>query len=132
MPFLDTLVSPGPNKTLKTLVCRKPTKMDQYLHWDSNHNLSAKYSIYGTLAHRAKVVCTSQPTLKQEEDHIRQALLRCSFPPWALNRLHTKINHRFSTNHTHLAENIHNNNNNNGRTNNNKKFSSSALHQGTQ
>ena len=35
----------------------------------------AKYSICNTLAHGARVVCTSQSALKQEEDDIRQALL---------------------------------------------------------
>ena len=37
LPFLDTLVFPGPNNTLVTTVCRKATHTDQYLHWDSNH-----------------------------------------------------------------------------------------------
>ena len=37
LPFLDTLVSPGPNNTLVTTVYRKPTYTDQYLHWDSNN-----------------------------------------------------------------------------------------------
>ena len=72
--FLDTLGSPGSNNTLMTSVHRNPTHTDQYLHWGSNHNLSAKYSIYRTLAHRTRVVSTSQPALKQEEDHIRQLL----------------------------------------------------------
>ena len=37
LPFLDILVSPGPNNTLTTTVYGKPTQTDQYLHWDSNH-----------------------------------------------------------------------------------------------
>ena len=39
-------------------------------------SLTVKYSIYNTLAHRARVVSTSQPGSKQEEEHIRQACLR--------------------------------------------------------
>ena len=42
LPFLDTLVSPGPNNTLVTTVYRKPTHTDQYLPWDSNHIIAAK------------------------------------------------------------------------------------------
>ena len=88
---------------LTTKVYQKQTHMDQYLQGDSNHNLLAKYSIYNTLAHRARVVCTCQPALKQEEDHITQVLLRCSSPPpSALMSLQTRLNHRFSTNDAQL------------------------------
>ena len=107
LPFPDTLVSLGPYNTLTKSVYRRPTHTDQYLYLDSNHYCLAKYNIYNTLAYRARVICTSQPTIKQEEDHIRQALLRCSFLPWTLNRLFIKINNRFSTNHTHLADTRH-------------------------
>ena len=42
IPFLDTKVTPGPNNTILTKVYRKPTHTDQYLHWDSNHFITAK------------------------------------------------------------------------------------------
>ena len=42
VPFLDTRVTPGPNNTMHTKVYRKPTHTDQYLHWDSNHFITAK------------------------------------------------------------------------------------------
>ena len=80
LPFLDTLVSPGPNNTLTTIVCRKPPDMDQYLHWDSNHFISAKNSIFNTLTYRARVVCSNQLILQQENEHIRKALVSCKFP----------------------------------------------------
>ena len=41
-------------------VYQKPTHTDQYLQWDSHHSLSAKYSVMGTLTHRAKTVCKVQ------------------------------------------------------------------------
>ena len=92
--------------------------MDQYLHWNSNCNLPAKYIVYNTLAHRARVVCTSQPGIKQEKDDIRQALLKCNYPPLALYILHTKINHMFSTNQTHSPDSRPQTNNNNHKTKN--------------
>ena len=49
LPFLDTLISQGPDCTLITMVYRKPTHTDQYLHWDSHHSITNKYSIYNTL-----------------------------------------------------------------------------------
>ena len=57
IPFLDTLVSPEPDNSVLTTVYRKPTHTDQYLHWDYRHNLSAKYSVFTTLTHRARTVC---------------------------------------------------------------------------
>ena len=54
IPFLDTKVTAGPNNTIHTKVYRKPTHTDQYLHWDNNHFITAKNSVYHILAHRAQ------------------------------------------------------------------------------
>ena len=59
IPFLDTKVTPGPNNTIHTKVYRKPIHTDQYLHWDSNHCITAKNSVYNTLAHRGKAVSST-------------------------------------------------------------------------
>ena len=66
LPFLDTLVPIEPDNTFSTRVYRKPTHTDQYLHWDSNHHITAKQSVYNTLAHRAKVVSSTQGTLDKK------------------------------------------------------------------
>ena len=86
LPFMDTLVTIEPNNTFSTTVYRKPTHTDQYLHWDSNHHITAKQSVCSTLAHRAKVVSSSQDRLDQELKHIKTALQACQFPNWALNQ----------------------------------------------
>ena len=44
LPFLDILVTIEPNNTFSTTVYRKPTHTDQYLHWDTNHHITAKQS----------------------------------------------------------------------------------------
>ena len=86
IPFLDSLVMPQPDGSIKTTVFRKPTYTDMYLHWDSYHHLSAKYSVINTLRHRAKTVCSTQQLLKEEEDHLYNALRICKYPLWAWNR----------------------------------------------
>ena len=96
IPFLDTLVTPRPDSTLLTSVYRKPTHKDQYFHWDSHHNLSAKYSVVNTLTHRARPVCTNAQLLWKEDEHVRKALLRCKYSIWALNRLQINNNHKYS------------------------------------
>ena len=69
----------------------KPTHTDQYLQWDSHHSLSAKYSVIGTLAHRAKTVCTDPELLQNEINHLRRALGKCSYPAWAINEVQNKV-----------------------------------------
>ena len=63
MPFLDILITPEENGSLKTTVYRKPTYTDLYLQWDSNHTITSKYGVVGTLHHRANVICSSPELL---------------------------------------------------------------------
>ena len=72
LPFLETLVTTWPNHTFNTTVYRKPTHRDQYIHWDSNHFITAKHSVYNTLAHRAKIGSSNQEALHEELDHIKR------------------------------------------------------------
>ena len=90
IPFLDTLVKPEADNSLSIRVYCKPTHTDQYLQWDSHHNLSAKYSVIGTLTHRAKSVCTT-PGLLNEELHLKETLVRCKYPRWATNKVQNKV-----------------------------------------
>ena len=74
LPFLDILITPDKEGRLNTTVYRKPTHMDQYLHWDSHHTISSKYSVVGTLHHRARTICSNKQLLQQEEEHLSDAL----------------------------------------------------------
>ena len=47
--ILRHLGMPEPDKILAITVHRKPTDTDQYLLWDSHHNIAAKYSVVNTL-----------------------------------------------------------------------------------
>ena len=75
LPFLDILITPDKDGRLDTTVYRKPTHTDQYLHWDSHHTISSKYSVVGTLHHRAKTICSNRQLLQQEEEHLSEALM---------------------------------------------------------
>ena len=86
MPFLDILITPKEDGSLSSTVYRQPTHTDLYLQWDSNHTIISKYSVAGTLHHRAQVICSSPELLQQEEKHLHQALTRCKYLEWALNR----------------------------------------------
>ena len=94
MPFLDILITPKENGSLSSTIYRKPTHTDLYLQWDSNHTITSKYSVVGTLHHRAHVICSSPELLQQEENHLYQALTRCNYPKWALNKARLRVKAR--------------------------------------
>ena len=67
MPFLDPLHKPEQDRTLSKAIYRKPTYTEWCLQWDSDHTLSAKYTLFNTIIHRARTVCTNQKLLQKEE-----------------------------------------------------------------
>ena len=85
--FLDMLITPDEEGRLNTSVYRKATHTDQYLHWDSHHAVNSKYSVVGTLFHRARTLCSTPMQLQKEEKHLHQSLNRCKYPDWAINRV---------------------------------------------
>ena len=109
MPFLDVLITPREDGSLDTTVYRKPTHTDLYLQWDSNHTLTSKYGVVGTLHHRAQLICFSPELLQQEEKHLHQALTKCKYPVWALNR--AKIRSKARKTRTHNKNTNTNNSN---------------------
>ena len=68
-----------------------PTHTDLYMQWDSNHAISAKYSVIGTLHHRANTISSSPELLQKEEQHLKKVLTRCKYPDWAINRVKIKM-----------------------------------------
>ena len=68
LPFLDILVSPEEDGSLSTSVYRKPTHTDLYLQWESHHPLSAKYTVIGTLQHRANTISSNTQLLQKEQN----------------------------------------------------------------
>ena len=91
LPFLDILITPDKDGRLHTTVYRKPTHTDQYMHWDSHHPISSKYSVVGTLQHRAKAICSNRQLLQQVEEHLSKALMNCKYSIWALNKVKMKM-----------------------------------------
>ena len=84
------LITPDEEGRLNTTVYRKPTHTDQYLHWDSHHAITSKYSMIDTLYHRARTVCSNPNQLQKEEKHLFRSLSKCKYPNWALNRVKLK------------------------------------------
>ena len=81
------LITPNEEGRLKTTVYRKPTHKNLYLHWDSHHAIPSKYSVIGTLFHRAKAICPGPLQLQKEEEHLYNCLKKCKYPTWVLKRM---------------------------------------------
>ena len=118
IPFINTLVMPKADNSLSITVYQKPTHTDQYLQWESHHNLSAKYNVKDTLTHRAKTVCTEPELLNEELQQLREALVRCKYPRWAINKIqNTFINNNLEgdgDNNTQAGNNTTQASNNSG------------------
>ena len=98
MLFLNTISRHYNHSTIKWVPknnsLQKPTHTDMYLHWDSYHHLSTKFSVINTLRHRTKTVYSNSQLLKEEEDHPNHALRRCRYPLWALNIVNINQNQK--------------------------------------
>ena len=82
-PFLDTFPRPSGNKII-TSVHRKPTSMDRYIDFNSNHPKSAKCAVVMALTDRAKNVCSSPELLDEEMDHLGKVLKYNNYPNWMI------------------------------------------------
>ena len=85
IPFLDTFPRPSGNKII-TSVYRKPTHMDRYLDFNSNHPKSAKCAVVRALTDRAKNVCSSPELLAEEMDHLGKVLKYNNYPKWMIDQ----------------------------------------------
>ena len=84
------LITRDEDGRLNTTVYWKPTHTDQYLHWDSHRAITSKYSMIGTLYHRARTICSNPSQLQKEEKHLFKSLRKCKYPIWVLNRVKLK------------------------------------------
>ena len=44
----------------------------------------------GSLHHRPQTICSSPELLQEEEENFKQALTRCKYPAWAINKVKMK------------------------------------------
>ncbi|XP_072033115.1 uncharacterized protein [Amphiura filiformis] len=87
IPFLDTLIVRKPDKSIKLMVYRKKTHTDQYLSFTSHHPLHQKMGVVRTLLDRKDRIVTEEEDKIKEEAHIRQALAKCGYPKWTIDRV---------------------------------------------
>ena len=66
LPFLDTKLTWREDETLNITVFRKQTHMDRYLHFNSNHPVSAKRAAVRNLFDRARNITLQKEDVRKE------------------------------------------------------------------
>jgi len=92
IPFLDTLIVRKEDGNVKLKVFRKKTHTDQYLSFNSHHPLYHKLGVVRTLFDRKEAIVTEQKDKEEEEKHITEALARCGYPRWAIEKVKRQSN----------------------------------------
>ena len=92
LPFLDVLVDRNENGEIITTVYKKKTHTDQYLNYRSEHPNKHKMSVVNTLLHRATKIISTEDGKRKEIESIRNALSRCDYPNWIINKGLTQLN----------------------------------------
>ena len=69
----DTLLKQN-NGKISVLIHRKPTHIDQYLHYSSNQQTSCKESVVSSFFNRAYSIITNKDDLYKEKARIKQVL----------------------------------------------------------
>ena len=78
-------------------------------------------SVIGTLSHRVKTIFTNPELLKRELKHLREAMGKCKYPTWAINKVQNKV---LNNNHREHDNNQPNTDNNQAQSTNNQDASS--------
>ena len=74
LAFLDMVMVPKEDGSLKTRVSRKETHTDQYLNSESHHPLKHKRGVVRTLIHRVDSIVSDPENRVTEKDHIKEVL----------------------------------------------------------
>ncbi|XP_072039137.1 uncharacterized protein [Amphiura filiformis] len=96
LAFLDTLTVIQPDRSIKVTIYRKSTHTDQYLNFSSIHPIDHKLRVIRTLYHRADTVVTNLQDREDEKAHVNNALVKCGYPKWALDKATDPKTHKTS------------------------------------
>ena len=78
LPFLDTLIIRSDNG-FKFKVYKKPTHVDSYIHFTSNHHRSVKRAIFSGMFLRALRICSPE-YLDEEFNNIKEVAKKLCYP----------------------------------------------------
>ena len=84
--FLDISNTRDHTGTLDANIYRKPTHIERYLNFKSEHPLEHKSAVVDALTHRANSLIRDENKKRVELKHIENVLTLNGYPNWLLNR----------------------------------------------
>ena len=97
LPFLDTLIIKSSNG-FKFKVYRKPTHVDSYIHFYSNHHYAVKRSVFSGMFLRALRICEPE-YIEEETTHIRKIASNLCYPKNFIEKCWLHAKDKFYENH---------------------------------
>ena len=79
-PFLDTFIQRSKNGEMSSSIFRKPTQIDHYLNFRSDHPLQHKRAVFDTFIHRTVTLPSHKLEKRKEMKYIKTALKKNSYP----------------------------------------------------
>ena len=95
LAFPDTLLKRN-NEKVSVLVYRKPTHIDQYLHYSCHHQTSCKESVISSLFNRAYSIITDKDDLHKENTGIKQVLKESGYQESIISKIFKRITYNHS------------------------------------
>ena len=95
LAFLDNLLKQN-NGKISVLVYKKPTHIDQYLHYRSRHQTSCKKNVIPSVFNRVYSIITNKDNLTKENARIKQVLQKNGHQ----ESINSKIFKRIANNHS--------------------------------
>ena len=91
----DTLLKQN-NGKISVLIHRKPTHIDQYLHYSSNQQTSCKESVVSSFFNRAYSIITNKDDLDKENTTIKQLLKENGYQESIISKIFKRITNNHS------------------------------------
>ena len=95
LAFVNTLLKRN-NGEISVMVYRKPAHTDQYLHYNSHHQISCKETVASSLFNRAHSFITNKDDLHKENARIKQVLKENGYQESIINKIFRRITNNHS------------------------------------
>ena len=96
IPFLYALVLRKEDGSMKVQIYHMTTHTDQYLNFESHHQLQHKIRLIRALYNRSGNIVTDPSNASDEIAHLNKALAKCGYPSWMFKKVRHRLDQRLN------------------------------------